>query len=322
MSFMKLLMHVNSITERGTTSAILEYASGLQQHGILPVISWQSTHSTNNAQFVGHVVANFETCPYSDFAEIRDKSNDFDGAYFLKGGENDQKLLDIERNLVHVVFQNYEPHGSKYFYVSQWLAEQVYSSSKYSEISGPLEFLPHIVDLPQASQSMRGQLGIPKTATVGIRIGGYDTFDIKFAQNAVKYLLRINRNLFFVFVNTKRFTKHPRAIFLDPVLDKQLKSNYLQSADFFLHARSQGESFGIAILEAMSLGVPVLAWDGGLDLNHTKLLGVDSLYSNFLELTLKIQNIVNYNDVSRNLKVALEYTPETVIKKFLTFLDS
>ena len=141
-----------------------------------------------------------------------------------------------------------------------------------------------------------------------------------FVHLVVKFLLNENRNLYFIFVNTRAFIQHPRAFFVDTITDKQSKSDYLQSADFFLHARAGGESFGIAIVEAMSLGLPVLAWRGGSDLNHVELLGENSLYSNAFDLVHKIQSIRNYADISRNYEIALNYKPEPVIEKLLKFL--
>jgi hypothetical protein len=313
-------MHANSITERGTTSALVDYAIGLREFGINPVISWEKEHITNNPRFVRLIQEGFQTIPYGDFDEIKQMSSNFDAAYFIKGGENDGKTLKVDKNLIHVVFQNFDPHGSNYFYVSKWLAQFVEQKFLVSSQHLPLPFLPHIVDLPKPKKSVRAEFGIPISALLGIRIGGYDTFDIRFVHHVVKFLLHTNKNLYFIFVNTRKFIRHPRAIFAETITDKQSKSDYLHSADFFLHARVGGESFGIAIVEAMSVGLPVLAWRGGTDLNHTVLLGENSLYGNALDLILKIQAIREYGDNSRNYDIALNYKPEPVIEQFLKFL--
>jgi glycosyltransferase involved in cell wall biosynthesis len=184
----------------------------------------------------------------------------------------------------------------------------------------PLPFLPHIVDLPKPRKNVRKEFGIPNSALLGIRIGGFDTFDIKFVHHALNFLLRTKKDAYFIFVNTQVFVRHPRAIFVDAIIDKQTKSDYLSSADFFLHARGGGESFGIAIVEAMSLGLPVFAWRGGTDLNHTHLLGKNSLYANSLDLVHKILNVRQYPDASRNYNKSLNYKPDPVIHKLLTFL--
>ena len=317
---MKILMHSNSITERGTTSALVDYAEGLREFGISPVISWEEKHATNNPSFVKLIRENFDTIPYNFFDEIKKESSKFGAAYFIKGGEFDGKLLDVEKNLIHVVFQNFDPHGSDYFYVSRWLAEFVAKKYQVPSKLGPLPFLPHIVNLPKPKQSIRDKFGIPASALLGIRMGGYDTFDIKFVHYVVKLLLQTNKQMYFIFVNTQEFICHPRAIFVSTITDKQSKSDYLHSADFFLHARGGGESFGIAIVEAMSLGLPVLAWRGGTDLNHTELLGDNSLYNNAFDLFHKVQGIRKYGDISRNYDISLNFRPEPVLKKLWEFL--
>jgi hypothetical protein len=319
---MNILMHANSITERGTTTALLDYCDGLQAMGFETTISWQVNHSTNSPLFTKHIESNYNANPYLKFSELYNKSKYFDCAYFLKGGEDDGKLLNTDKNLVHVVFQNFEPHGSHYVYVSKWLADSVKSNGAHTQDREfNFEYIPHIVELPSSNENMRDRLGIPPDAVVGIRIGGYDTFDIKFSQRVVKTLLVLNSQIYFIFVNTRKFTDHPRAIFVDQIFGKQQKSNFLETADFFIHARSQGESFGISIVEAMACGVPVFAWEGGLDRNHVALLSPNSLYKNFLDLLFKISNLNGYTDIERNIVEAQEYLSGPVMRKFIKVFE-
>jgi hypothetical protein len=314
-------MHSNSLTERGTTTALLDYCDGLNAMGFETSISWQVDHVTNSSLFTKEIEARYPVEPYRNFSEVRKRSKFFDAAYFLKGGENDGKMLDVEKNLVHVVFQNFEPHGSHYVYVSKWLADSVKSKNLNHHRDFNFQYIPHIVELPPSTENIRQRLGIPDSAIVGIRIGGYDTFDIKFSQRLVKTLLVLKPQMYFIFVNTKRFTNHPHAIFVDQIFGKQEKSNFLASADFFLHARRQGESFGISIVEAMACRVPVFAWEGGLDRNHVELLSPDSLYKNFLDLITKISNIGDYPDIHRNLLVSQRYLSGPVMQKFLKVFE-
>jgi hypothetical protein len=93
----RILMHANSITERGTTSALLDYAEGLRVFGISPVISWENNYITNNPNFVRLIPENFQTTPYLDFDEIKQKSSMFDAAYFIKGGEMMARFLILRK---------------------------------------------------------------------------------------------------------------------------------------------------------------------------------------------------------------------------------
>ena len=49
--------------------------------------------------------------------------NNFDYLYLIKMGANDGYCLTKIPTLVHAVFRFNEPHGHKYFYVSDWLAK-------------------------------------------------------------------------------------------------------------------------------------------------------------------------------------------------------
>jgi glycosyltransferase involved in cell wall biosynthesis len=138
--------------------------------------------------------------------------------------------------------------------------------------------------MPEVSNNLRELLGIPKFALVGVRYGGIDTFDISWVQQEILDLLGEFENLYFVFANTYKFLYHERAIFLEARHEVVSKAEFLRTGDFFLHARQQGESFGLAILESFAAGVPVFAFEGGEDLNHTRLVPKDYLYRNAFDL--------------------------------------
>jgi hypothetical protein len=50
------------------------------------------------------------------------------------------------------------------------------------------------------------------------------------------------------------------------------KANFINTCDAMIHARQRGESFGLSVAEFLSLDKPVLAWEGGRDLNHLEML--------------------------------------------------
>jgi glycosyltransferase involved in cell wall biosynthesis len=106
-------------------------------------------------------------------------------------------------------------------------------------------------------------------------------------------------------------------VYRPAIVNLQEKSNFLNSADYFLHARRRGESFGMAILESIACGLPTFAWSGGKDQHHTFLLGKDSLYDSQEDLLMKISNLANYKDISRNSDKSKEFLPGPVISKFI-----
>ena len=48
---------------------------------------------------------------------------------------------------------------------------------------------------------------IPEDALVLGRIGGYDTFNINYFKDAVKESIKLNKKLYYIFVNTFNFCK-------------------------------------------------------------------------------------------------------------------
>ena len=243
----------------------------------------------------------FELIPYKNFKELKYNSRNFDIAYFLKYGLNDRKLIPGIPNLVQAVFPSFQPHGTKYFYVSEWLAGFMRSQHKnnlrgtLSKITGTknsknFDYLPHCVDMPKPNFDMRNHLGIPNDAIVGIRYGGYKTFDIPWIKTWIMSELNKNLNFWFIAMNTEQFFDHERLLYLPTDVNKQNKANIIDAADFFLHARIQGETFGMSIVESLQVRTPVYAWIGGKDQNHLSLLSNDFLYdvhTNLSELMVK-----------------------------------
>jgi glycosyltransferase involved in cell wall biosynthesis len=295
---MRVLLHENQICERGTTQAVVDYAHGLRGLGHDVAVAYPIDSKANVPQQIELMSETFTLLPYEGVEALREMGQGYDAAYFIKGGENDHKDAGPIRTVVHAVFQNYEPHGDYYAYVSQWLASHMRRQAmgrfgyrregrekgKNAEAQGcsnalDFSFIPHACDMPVATESVRFQLAIPDEAFVILRYGGFHTFDIDWAQRVIQQQLEINPDWYFIGVNTEPFTTHERAVFLPPVISRQQKANLLGSADVFLSARAEGESFGLSHVEALQMGLPVLAWSGGRDRNHVGMLAdIDALY--------------------------------------------
>lgn len=316
---MRIIFHDNCLCERGSSLAVFDYAYYNQT--ILKNKSYVS-YNAQDSRNVDAVIQKFkdadiELVPYnSNFNEFCQKARSLaDIAYFFKAGTRDGQLVDGIKNVVHCTFQYNEPHGDVYAYTSVWLS-RVTSNEEHP-------WVPHIVHLPDPNNSIREQLGIPNDAVVFGRIGGYYQFDIPFVQQTIKTVLNLKKNYWFVFVNTRPFIQHERVIFLDKIIDLQQKSNYINSCDAMIHARSDGESFGLAICEFMFHNKPVIAANFGNDKNHIQILSKhNTLYNNNADLMLKLLNIRDYIGKDYKTEILQNYNPDVVMKKFKdVFID-
>ena len=137
-----------------------------------------------------------------------------------------------------------DPHGDVYAYVSQWLSEAC--------SGGVHPYVPHIVDLPDEHDDLRGELGIPDDATVFGRTGGRDTWSLPFANDVIKLILEKKEKYYFIFQNTERFIEHERVFFIKSTANMNYKTKFINSCDAMIHARYEGESFGLACGEFSS----------------------------------------------------------------------
>jgi len=230
-----------------------------------------------------------------------------DVLYHIKSGRNDGFHTPTGvRYAVHAVF-DYEPHGDRYAMVSSWLAAE------------RVPFVPHIVHLPETTENLRGFLKIPNEGFVFARYGGADTFDINWAWDAVRTILGLYDDVYFLFMNTEtpsdeRITNHPRVFWLEPTADPVQKRIFINTANAMIHARARGETFGIAVGEFAICGKPILTYSESGEKAHLQELG------NFA-FTYSDQRTLEDQMKSLIAKPALtwgygQHTPELVMKKF------
>jgi len=307
-----VLFHENQLCLRGTSVALFDYARFNEELlGNNSFIAFDANSRFNDEQAIEKFVRRFPNKVYSYSSREQFKSLcnhlDVDCCYMIKSGEFDG-LLSNKRNLIHAVFQAYQPHGDVYAYVSQWLSEKM--------TGGKAPFVPHIVSLPDPVENMREKLGIPTEAFVFGRYGGEDQFDIPFVKEAIVEFVDANETAWFVFFNTNPFTEHPRIKFYKGFSDMQLKANVVDSCDAMIHARSMGESFGLAICEFLYGNRPVLAWNGGNDKHHLDILqDADMLYADKKDLLNKMDSLMR-SEKKTYRHLVDKFSPKTVMEKF------
>ena len=233
--------------------------------------------------------------------------NHIDLAYFINSGQSESLPTNC-KTAVHAVFQFNQPHGDRYAYISEWLSQKM--------SGGTIPFVPHIVQLPNTTDNYRGAFNIRADQKVIGRIGGYFTFDIQFVKNYIKSLVNSTDEYVFLFAGTEPFMHHPNVRFINEFHSPLKKAKFINTCDAMLHARDRGESFGLSIAEFLSLNKPVLAWNGGHDLNHLDMLkGSGLLYNDEHELNVMIRNISAWEQEVWSMRVD-QYKPISVMNKF------
>jgi glycosyltransferase involved in cell wall biosynthesis len=306
---MKIALHDNSLSVRGTTVALYDYAHYLSLDGHDCIIIYNKNHPENDENVIKNKFKKYKIYSYDNSSEIDNILLNEKCEYFfaIKGGKEDGVTSSICKNLIMAVSSDIsisDIHGDKYFVCSPFL----------SRITG-IDFVPHMVNLPEVDGDLRDELNIPKDATVFGRNGGYDTFDLQFVKDVIREILNIRDDYYFLFQNTEVFINHPRVLFIDSTPDLNFKVRFINTCDAHLHARRIGESFGLTCGEFSIKNKPVITWNGSFERNHIEILGDKALlYNNHNDL---INLLLTFDkNKSNDWNCYKEYLPENVMSKF------
>ncbi len=289
MTALTIAFHSNQLSLRGTEVALYDYAEGAEAVlGHRSIVIHPAQSPGNDSQALAKFQSRFDVISYRDKAELDDhlrhcKANLL---YAIKAGKPDGFLSLAVPTMVHAVFPT-DPsraHGASFAYISDWLSKGC--------SNGHIPAVPHIVTLPPDDGDLRVELGIPANATVLGCHGGSTSFDVPAAIAAVHRCLGTLANTWFVFLNIEKFVDHPRALFLPGSGDLIRKTRFINTCDAMLHARVQGESFGLACGEFSIRNKPVLTFAGSKHKHHLQVLGnAGWLYRDERELVRLIASI-------------------------------
>lgn len=306
---MRIIFHDNSLCLYGTSVALYDYAYFCKHlFGFDCSILYHQNHFANSDLVIEKFKKEFSVYSYTDHINMQsiiDKINP-DAFFMIKSGNWDNVISKTCKNWILAVGPyNKETYGDKFFVASKWL----------SRVSGGIEYVPHMVNLPDVEGDMRKELDIPKDSIVFGRNGGYDSFDISFAKKAVVDSLEKRDDIYFLFQGTERFVNHPRVIHIPASTDLIEKVKFINTSDALLHARTLGESFGLTCAEFSSKNKPVITWYGSNERNHIEILGEKGLYYNNYDELLDI--LVNFQpNPDLDWNCYREYLPNPVMKKF------
>lgn len=259
---MKIVFYSFQLCERGTETALIDYAYAnkniLNNESILAFPS----DRIFDMDRLNQLKNDFKIILFDDVVEFNQilKENKIDLLYIITHGEGEDISDQISgiKTFVHCVFSTRRKHGTYYCAIHPYL-------NKYFHTKYPV--LPHIVKkLPDINQNLRSKLNIPINATVFGSYAGKDRFNIKFVQECIEKIAENNNDIYFLFMNINIFTskKLKNIIFLPGSTDSSEKVRFINTCDAMIHARDDGETFGLSIAEFSSFNKPIITYKPSL----------------------------------------------------------
>jgi len=302
--------HSNQLSERGTEIALYDYANHNEKIlGNKSIIFFNKNSSNNCKEIIEIFYSRFTCYEYNNFNEIDDivyKEN-INLMYDIKYGTIDNKKLKNCSFINHSVFFS-QPHGYKYAVLHEAINKKYKTSTNV---------VPHMIDMPNCNENIREILNISKESIVLGRIGGINQFDVQYALDAIIEYLNKNEDIYIVLVNTKEFFKHKNIIYIDKIIDKYEKAKFINSCDAMIHARSDGETFGLSIGEFCFYNKPIITTPSNIDNIHLEILGEKAIiYNNKNELLNIFKNIRSIIKKYNDWNVYKDYTPQNVMRIF------
>ena len=179
-----------------------------------------------------------------------------------------------------------------------------------------LPVLPSIVRRHTEVGNLRDKYKIPSEAFVIGRHGGFTTFDINFVKESIANIVNSKKNLYFIFLNTEEFYTHERIMYMSNFKDKDV-FKFINTCNCMLHAREDGETFGLSVAEFSAANKPIITYSKSKDKEHLSILGDKAIkYKNINELNLILNNIENLVNPNFDYNCYRMYEPEKVIKRF------
>ena len=177
--------------------------------------------------------------------------------------------------------------------------------------------LPHIINKHTLVGDLRKELNINQRKIVIGRHGGLDTFDIEFVKKVIKQILSHREDIIFLFLNTNKFIEHTRVIHLPKTVSSAYKSRFINTCNCMLHARKDGETFGLAVAEFSAANKPIITYGKSKDNEHLRILNDKAIiYNNEKELYKILSNIENNLNKNKDFNCYENFRPSIVINKF------
>uniref|UniRef100_A0A6C0AKP1 Fucosyltransferase C-terminal domain-containing protein n=1 Tax=viral metagenome TaxID=1070528 RepID=A0A6C0AKP1_9ZZZZ len=312
---MKIAFWENQLTLRGTTVACYDYALGNKNIlGNESIVIYDTTQPFNDATVLAKFQAEFKVFGVTHFSQVDQILLDekCDMMYVIEGGDRTELVSKVCKTMNHCVFNCHRPHGDIYASIAPWVQGN----------NGKYPFVPHIMSLPDVSDNLRAELGIPESATVFGRHGGYEEFNIGYVKRIVYEVASAYPSIYFLFMNTRPFgSSLPNVIHLPPIVDLVRKVRFINTCDAMIHAREMGEVFSCSMGEFAIRNKPIFCTESG-ELGHRRLMGDRAFWYTESTLSNMLTRFDKTVESQKDWNTYRDYTPEKVMAIFKkVFID-
>ena len=337
---MKIAFYSNQLGERGTETALIDYALANQQYSNnISVFCFPENKIIDKERF-NLLKKDFTIILFNGTDDLRHqlKENNIDLLYAIQPGKTKDIVDELPefKTFVHCVFTTQRKHGTYYCAIHPYL-------NKYFHTKYPV--LPHIVrKLPDIEDNFREELQIPDNASVFGYYGGSTNFNISFVQEVVKQIAENYNNIYFLYMNIKPFIsdKCKNIIFLPGSTNLIIKKKFINTCTAMLHARKDGETFGLSVAEFSISNKPVITYSppflfrlkefinsfrGRMPVYSTAhLMNLEKkaiTYTNKKELKKILINFSKYYKQNMNYDCfSQKFSSENVIKTFFKIIET
>lgn len=317
------IWHTNQLHARGTTWAVYDYAFEAQKRW-----GWTSYVTYIEGNVVPEIGRYFERVFPGRVIPLpnNDKMWEFTadlvsrvGAklhYTLLSSNHPNNKLSVDSSVVqvrHCVFDGRALPGT----VACRISGRVPLSDGATEETVPV--IPHMVrHFADTGPNLRKELGIPTSATVFGTLCGPRCFGVPFVRDVLKRVVREHDNIWFVIATIEPFDEHPHIICLPPILSRERASHLIWTSDAMLHARDNGETFGLAVAEFSQHNRPVITTTMN-NQAQLKLLGDKGIrYSSADELFRLLTTFDRKSAKGGDWRAYADYLPEPVMQRFIS----
>lgn len=314
---------VRHFSERGTEVAIYDYAH--YNETILSGKSYIICFTEKKQKSIGFDSTRvsyqkfrdrFTIIEIDDISDMKNVIEKYNLNYFYTLTYGNRDIYQFEnkeiwnncKTIKHCVFDTGYKEADYYIAIGDYLNEKCRTN---------IPVIPHIVSNEVITiEDLRNELNIPKDSIVIGRYGGYNQFNLSIVHIAIKNFLLNDKDTYFLFMNTEKFYEHPKIIYLPGTSDNIYKSKFINTCNAMIHARADGETFGLSIGEFSVRNKPIITCPCG-DLEHIKILGDKAvLYNTSTDLLNIFSNIIGIISSRNDWNAYDRFSPEKVMKLF------